>query len=137
MTKIEGNCLCGKVSYTTTAKEPTMTAVCHCPDCQRQSGGAFSVNVLVPADTITFTGDTRKQYVVNGASGQKVTRNFCGDCGSPLTTQLAAFGDLSAIKAGTLTDSSWVVPTIQIWCDSAQDWGTLDDSIDRAGANPS
>lgn len=136
MPKIQGSCLCGKVRYSSTAEEPAMMVVCHCPDCQRQSGSAYSTNVLVPTASISFEGDSRSQYVVNGDSGLPVTRNFCRDCGSPLTTELEAFDNLAAVKAGTLDDSSWVKPTIQIWCNSAQPWGPIDDSIAKAPANP-
>ena len=47
MSKIVGGCLCGKVRYASTA-DPVMTAVCHCKDCQKQAGTAFSVIVAVP-----------------------------------------------------------------------------------------
>lgn len=135
MSKIAGGCLCGNVRYSSDA-EPAMIAVCHCPDCQKQSGGAFSVNVLVPKETVAFTGDTREQYVVNGDSGMTVTRNFCKNCGSPLSTELEAFDNLAAVKAGTLDDSSWVEPNIQIWCSSAQPWGELNDELQKADKNP-
>ncbi|MQQ08345.1 hypothetical protein GFB49_07775 [Epibacterium sp. SM1979] len=136
MPKIKGSCLCGEVTYYSTAEEPTMTAVCHCPDCQKQSGSAFSTNVLVPISSVVFEGDCRKQYVVKGASGEDVTRNFCGNCGSPLTTELPAFNDLAAVKAGTMVDSSWVKPDIQIWCDNTKPWSKIDEDIKSAGANP-
>lgn len=136
MPKIQGSCLCGQVHYSSTAEEPAMMVVCHCPDCQKQSGAAYSTNVLVPIASIRFEGESRGQYVVNGDSGQPVVRNFCRNCGSPLTTELQAFDNLAAVKAGTLDDSSWVKPTIQIWCNSAQPWGPLDDSLAKAPANP-
>lgn len=136
MPKIEGSCLCGQVTYSSSAEEPAMMVVCHCPDCQKQSGCAYSTNVLVPTSSITFSGESLSQYVVNGASGQPVTRNFCKNCGSPLATELPAFENLAAVKAGTLQDSSWVKPTVQIWCDSAQPWSTLSDDMAKAPANP-
>jgi len=52
MPKIEGRCLCGDVRYTSAA-EPVVVALCHCTHCQRQSGGAFSVNVGVPKGALT------------------------------------------------------------------------------------
>ena len=39
--KIEGGCLCGKVRYSADA-EPTFVAVCHCKNCQKGTGTAFS-----------------------------------------------------------------------------------------------
>ncbi len=135
MSDISGGCLCGAVRYSTNA-EPAMIAVCHCADCQKQSGGPFSVNVLVPGDQVEMGGETLTQYKINGASGQNVTRNFCNRCGSPLSTVLEAFGGLAAIKAGTLDDSSWVKPTIQIWCDSSQPWSVVADDLQKAPQNP-
>ena len=135
MAKISGGCLCGSVRYSTEA-EPAMVAVCHCIDCQKQSGSPFSVNVLVPSAEIAWDGETRSQYVIKGDSGEPVMRNFCRNCGSPLATELPAFNDLAALKAGTLDDSSWVKPTVQIWCDNAQPWGVLDDELQKAPRNP-
>ncbi len=135
MGDISGGCLCGAVRYSTAA-EPAMIAVCHCTDCQKQSGSAFSVNVVVPNDQITMDGETLTRFDVTGASGQTVSRYFCNRCGSPLTTVPEAFGGLAVIKAGTLDDSSWVKPGIQIWCDSAQDWGLLADDLQKAPQNP-
>lgn len=136
MPKIQGSCLCGAVKYASSAEEPAMMVVCHCKDCQKQSGTAYSTNVLVPTASITFEGETREQYVVNGYSGKRVTRNFCRKCGSPLSTELEAFDNLAAVKAGTLDDSSWVKPTVQIWCDDSQPWAPLDGSLDQAPKNP-
>jgi hypothetical protein len=48
MPKIEGSCLCGSVKYSSDS-EPVMTAVCHCENCQRQTGTAFSIIVGVAA----------------------------------------------------------------------------------------
>ncbi|HET8535571.1 MAG TPA: GFA family protein, partial [Solirubrobacteraceae bacterium] len=54
---ITGRCLCGAVSYTVDA-EPAVQAVCHCTDCQRQTGNPFSVIVAVPRDAFEISGDT-------------------------------------------------------------------------------
>ena len=47
MREIAGGCLCGKVRYSATA-DPAVIAVCHCKNCQRQSGTAFGTVVGVP-----------------------------------------------------------------------------------------
>lgn len=135
MSEISGGCLCGAVRYSTTA-EPAMIAVCHCTDCQKQNGTAFSVNVLVPNDQIEIGGETLTQYETTGTSGKKVLRSFCNRCGSPLTTLFEGFGGLAAIKVGTLDDNSWVKPGVQIWCDSIQPWGVVADDLKKAPQNP-
>lgn len=136
MSKISGSCLCGTVTYSSQA-EPAMIAVCHCADCQKQSGSPFSVNVLVPTAELDIKGDSLSQYVINGHSGKTVTRNFCNRCGSPISTELEGFDNLAAVKSGTLHDSSWVEPTVQIWCDSKQSWGQIDESLQSIEKNPS
>ncbi len=135
MSKISGGFLCGSLRYTSSA-EPVMVAICHCTDCQKQSGSAFSVNVGVPEASIKLTGDTARGYAVTGTSSQAVTRYFCTTCGGPTHTVPEAFQGLAVIKAGTLDDSSWVKPGVQIWCDSAQPWGVISDEIQKTPGNP-
>lgn len=135
MPKIEGGCLCGQVRYKSEA-EPKMQVVCHCPDCQKQTGTAFSVNVLVPTESIVFEGSARRQYTCLGDTGKPVVRNFCSNCGSPLSTEMEGFGNLAAVKAATLDDDSWVKPEIQIWCDTAKPYAVLDNSAKRTARNP-
>src|SRR5262245_64183152 len=55
MPKISGGCLCGAVRYEWSA-EPLGTAICHCTHCQKVSGSAFSVNVVIPAPSLTWQG---------------------------------------------------------------------------------
>ena len=55
VSKMNGSCLCGSIRYTCDA-EPLLTAVCHCPHCQKQSGTSFSVIVAVPKDSLTDRG---------------------------------------------------------------------------------
>ena len=57
MSKMNGSCLCGSIRYTCNS-EPLLTAVCHCPHCQKQSGTSFSVIVAVPKDSLTIAGQT-------------------------------------------------------------------------------
>src|SRR5678815_601679 len=79
-----GGCLCGQVRYTVPA-EPLATAICHCRNCQKQSGSAFSVVTVFPRDALIVEG-TLTVYEDRGTSGQTVFRQFCGVCGSPVLT---------------------------------------------------
>ncbi len=105
MSKIRGGCLCGAVRYETEA-EPVTTAVCHCRNCQKQSGSALSVIVAFPAGSLTTTGDSLTAYEDRGVSGKTVLRYFCNRCGSPLITRAEFSPDVEFIKAGTLDDPS-------------------------------
>ena len=119
---LDGRCLCGRLTFRCDG-EPLVTVVCHCKDCQRQTGSAFSIFVVVPRATLHVGGDTLATYVTVGAdSGEERQRQFCSKCGSPVVTLLAEQPELAVIKAGTLNDPSWLSPTIEVWCGSAQPW---------------
>lgn len=122
MSDLVGGCLCGKIRYVSKA-EPVMTAICHCKNCQKQAGSAFSIIVGVPKSALSVTG-TLKTFNDSGSSGKPVHRNFCPDCGSPVATDVEAMPDLVFIKAGTLDDTSTLAPTMEIFCSSAQPWTT-------------
>jgi hypothetical protein len=120
---IEGGCLCGAIRYRAEGKT-TIQAVCHCRNCQRQAGTAFSVILGVPADSLTVEGDP-KVYVDHGDSGGAVNRHFCGACGSPLYSELSASPETVFLKAGTLDDTSILSPKVHLWCASAWPWTTI------------
>lgn len=121
---IEGRCLCGSISYVGDA-DPILTGVCHCRDCQRQTGTAASVVVAVPAGSLQIRGDTLTSVATVGEEhGTNTNRHFCGACGSPIVSRVDAMPDIEFIKAGTLDDASWLAPTIEFYCRSAQPWET-------------
>ena len=135
MPSITGSCLCGAVRYASSA-QPALTAFCHCRSCQKAGGGGYSVNVVVPSTSLQVEGDTQAFRAV-GTSGLPVTRRFCGQCGSPLFTEAAAFADVTFVKGGSLDDASWIQPTLHIWCDSAQPWDALPAGATCVARNPS
>ncbi|TRM58527.1 Mss4-like protein [Schizophyllum amplum] len=97
-----GGCFCGAVRYSFTG-EPVGKAICHCLNCRKISGTAYSTNVLIPADAFTVTAGTPKTYTWVGGSGKPITSFLCGDCGS--TMWIAAHSGMKVVKAGTLDDA--------------------------------
>src|SRR5262245_46515621 len=124
MGKLDGHCLCGNVTYACDeGVDPAFVAVCHCADCQRQTGTAFSVVVGVPSDTFHVTGDTLASVTTVGElHGKDSVRNFCSACGSPIYTDSGGLPGVAIIKAGTLDDTSWLEPQFEVWGRSAQPW---------------
>jgi len=119
---LTGRCLCGGVTYSADA-EPIIQAVCHCADCQRQTGNPFSVLVVVPRAAFEVEGDTLATFATIGEDhGEETQRSFCSACGSPIFSIAAVAPELAFIKAGSLDDSSWVEPAVEAWTSSAQPW---------------
>jgi hypothetical protein len=121
--RIEGGCLCGKVRYSADA-EPAFVGVCHCKNCQKASGTAFRVVFAVPKPALSVQGPL-KTFDDRGDTGKTLHRRFCPECGSALITEAEVMPDLTIVMAGTLDDPSWVRPTMEIYCDSAQPWVSL------------
>ena len=121
MPELSGSCLCGAVTYTCPA-DPLFTAVCHCADCQKQTGTAFSVVVGVPRDALQVDGELSAYETVGSDHGQATRRQFCGACGSPIVTLPDSMPAVAVVKAGTLDDTSWLEPQLEVWHSSAQPW---------------
>ena len=115
-----GGCLCGAVRYRVHG-EPQTVVLCHCTHCQKASGSAFSVNLLIKASDYAQSGETR-HWVDAGDSGLPSYRHFCGHCGSPVLTQATNLPGMLLVKAGTLDDSSGLVPQAEIYVCHALAW---------------
>src|SRR5687767_3885310 len=121
---LEGGCNCGAIRYRIEA-EPVAVAQCHCRNCQRQSGSAFSVNLLVPSAAVRTEGELKTYEDRDTESGRPVLRRFCGDCGSPIYSMTTPDNGMVVVKAGTLDDPSEVTPGISLWTDSKWPWVPL------------
>lgn len=130
-----GGCLCGAVRYECTG-EPVFSLLCHCRDCQRQSGSAYAAAVRVPAMNFRVTQGEPKRYTKSGDSGNEVTRAFCPECGCMLFLQVSARPDLVGIRVGTLDDPSWFRPEADIFVKSAQPWDHMNPNLPKYASYP-
>jgi hypothetical protein len=121
MGKLDGRCLCGAITYTSDA-EPAFAAICHCKNCQRQSGTAFSVVVGVPEADLEIEGELSSFATVGEDHGRETQRQFCAACGSPILSLSPGMPGIAFLKAGTLDDTSWLEPQLEVWGSSAQPW---------------
>lgn len=129
MTQHTGQCLCGDVKYQL-ASDPVMSGVCHCKNCQRQAGSAFSTIAGISRSELTFTTGEPKLYQDSDTeSGGTVERYFCGNCGSPLYSKIPDQPDMVFLKTGTLDDTTNFTPQFHVWCDSKQNWVELADGV--------
>lgn len=112
-----------------------MTGVCHCRDCQKQTGTSFSIVTALPDGALSITGELR-QFGTVGESGQTVHRHFCGQCGSPIYSAVDAMPGMVFLKAGTLDDPSGLAPQAEFWCDTAQPWLETRGNLPRMPRNP-
>lgn len=128
-----GGCMCRAVRYECSA-QPVFMGICHCRDCQRATGTAFSAGMLVPHNAVTITGNV-KYYDVTGDSGITVSRGFCPTCGSRLFSK-RPIPKLIGITAGSLDDPSWFQPRMNFYTASAQPWDYLNPDLPKFAKLP-
>src|SRR5438445_8934080 len=97
---LEGGCACGEVRYRL-ASEPLFTHCCHCLNCQRQTGSAFVINLLIEADRVElFAGEPQPVDVPRG--GGKKQRIFrCPICRVAVFSRYTRAG-IRFVRGGTL-----------------------------------
>ena len=130
---VTGECFCGKVTYKIDA--PLRDArSCHCSRCRK----IFSAQASAYAEVApgAFTWLTGEELLKTFETGNGFGVRFCGNCGSPMYSDADAFEGLLFVKSGTLDDPSGLVPTMEIFCDDAQDWCKFAVQLDRVAKNP-
>ena len=123
-----GGCQCGAVRYEISA-EPVAAYVCHCTECQRQSGSAFAMAIRVPNEHFRLTRGALKSFVRTAPSGRTMECSFCPDCGTRIYHVPEHFKDQKSVKPGTLDDARWVKPTHHLFVRSALPWVRIPDGV--------
>src|SRR5437870_13765254 len=101
-TKFTGGCACGAIRYEVTA-DPIVMFNCHCRDCQKTSGGAYTPVFYVPANGFKITTGMPKYYSTGSEMMSCNIRGFCPECGSRLCGRRSDFGQ--GIAAATSADA--------------------------------
>ena len=102
--KLEGGCYCGAVRYVAEG-EPMLKAQCHCRECQYITGGSPNMFMLMPPAGFKYTKGTPKQFTRSDRENA-VTREFCAECGTHLTTRTPNLPGAALIKVGTFDEPS-------------------------------
>ena len=77
---LTGGCPCEAVRFEVSAMQLLVYA-CHCTECQRWSGSAFSMSMPVASKSFRVVRGEPKPWRRIGASSLQSTYWFCGDCG--------------------------------------------------------
>jgi hypothetical protein len=119
----EGGCACGAVRYLLTS-EPLLVHCCHCLNCQRQTGSAFVINLVIETDRLEVLMGTPQPVDVPRDDGavQRIFR--CQGC------QVAVFSEYTRpevryVRGGTLDNPTEITPDVHIYMRSRVEWVTI------------
>jgi hypothetical protein len=122
----EGGCSCGEVRYRLT-DEPMFVHCCHCLNCQRQTGSAFVINLLIEGDRFELLAGEPKAVDVPRDDGSTQRIHRCPSC------EVAIYSEYGGpvvlfVRGGTLDDPASVEPDVHIYTRSKLPWVTLPES---------
>ena len=101
---------------------------CHCLNCQRQTGSAFVINLLIETDRVELLAGDPQPVDVPRDDGSKQRIWRCSTC------QVAVFSQYTRpqvrfVRGGTLDDPAAVAPDVHIFTRSKLPWVTLPESV--------
>jgi hypothetical protein len=111
-----GGCRCGEVRFRITAP-PLLTGACHCIGCQRMTGGAFSLAVVVTDAAFEVT---QGKPVIGGLHG-KVPHYFCPHCMSWMFTRVPELATVN-VRATMLDDTTGFEPFVETYVSDKLPW---------------
>lgn len=119
----EGGCACRAVRYRLSSP-PLFVHCCHCLNCQRQTGSAFVINLLIEARRVEILAEAPQPVDAprDDGSVQRIYR--CPRC------QVAVFSEYAQrevwfVRGGTLDEPTHITPDVHIYTRSKVGWVTL------------
>lgn len=121
-----GSCLCGAVRFEI-AGDLAPIQLCHCKMCQRASGTVFASNMPVRAEDfrVVSGAESLKSYESNPGK----ERLFCGDCGSPIISRVAADPGTVRVRVGTVDEPVDAALAFHFHVASKASWAPITDAL--------
>ena len=124
VTARHGGCSCGSVRYRLAA-DPLFVHCRHCLDCQRSTGSAFVVNILIEAEHVEVTGLAPEPVPVPREGGRLHQIFRCPGCRVALWSVYGGRGEVLFVRGGTLDVPGAVAPDVHIFTRSKVPWLSL------------
>lgn len=113
----EGGCLCGRVRYEIDI-EGHSSGLCHCTDCRKHTGAAFSMYTGVPVDQFRWIDEPLGE----ARASSKAKRRYCEACGTPFTWESPDYTQNMSILTYTLDSADGIEPSYEIFTQSRVSW---------------
>ena len=124
--KLEGGCYCGQVRYVAEG-DPVLQAQCHCRECQYITGGSPNVFIAMPIPGFSYVKGEPRRFS-RGDLEHPVTREFCAECGTHLTTRPPRFPAV-IVKVGSLDDPGVFEPAMAIFTRDTQPFHQIPEGL--------
>lgn len=133
MKPLQGGCHCGAVRYESTGQVLRFVN-CHCPDCRKLSGTAFSPVLVVESSGFKIVSGEADVHSYESSPGKQ--RCFCRKCGSPIFKRIDSNPEIILIRAGSLDGDPGVRPQMHIWVKAKAPWHEICDAVPQSLEGP-
>ena len=123
---IEGSCLCGGIRYRAERAAGPM-AHCHCQQCRKAHGAAFSSILPVEQEGFRWTEGEARLAHFESSPGKR--RWFCGDCGSQLISTRDSDNETLLLRAGCIDRGHTSEGVAHGWVEAMAPWYRIRDEL--------
>lgn len=117
---MEGGCRCGAVRFRIDAA-PMVTMACHCAGCQKMTGSAYSLTVMVPSAGFAVT---KGEPIRGGMREGVIHHQHCDACKSWVFTRFEPDMGFVNVRSTMLDAASWAAPFIESCTAEKLPWAT-------------
>jgi hypothetical protein len=121
-----GTCLCETFRYSVEGSFGD-TRYCHCSECRRGNGTAFSANARIDRSQWTLEGPLNE--VAEYEHKPRMFKAFCSRCGSPLYARSSQDPSDIRVRLGGFEGPLDARITGHVWISSKSIWYEIEDSI--------
>ena len=126
---VSAHCYCGAVGLHSESA-PKSVVHCHCAQCRRLSGAAFTTWASLPKPAVSLFGS--EQLVTFNATVH-VTRHFCKVCGSHVFTTDKRYPQVLGVPAGVIEGQLSTAPEAHYFVNHKAAWHTILDGLPQFG----
>ena len=106
-------------------EEPIAFYLCHCTDCQAESGSAFGQSMHIRREAIDQVEGPVREHSIEGPAGQSHVLTLCANCLTTLWGGSPEIPQVLGLNAGSLEDTAGLTPYGNMWTRSARPWVAL------------
>lgn len=106
--------------------------MCHCLACQQRTGSVFGAQARFPRSRVTVQGQATS-YVRTADSGNRITFQFCPQCGATVLYTIEDDPEVIAVPIGAFADPSFPPPTVSVYEVRRHGWVSTPEGAEHHG----
>jgi len=118
----KGKCLCEGIQFSVAGSFGEVR-YCHCSQCRRVTGSAFSANAKISIESWSISGG--QELIQEYESKPGIYRAFCSKCGTPVYSKLLSDPQNIRVRLGSFETVKEVNITGHVWVSSKAPWYSI------------